>query len=154
MRQIDLNQLSKFTIMSEFKNGPQSFETETKSLKKTRREVEQKIAGGENLEKNDLSDLDLSGLNLEGTSFRGSDVRGIILYHKADGDKPELITNIKNTDWTEALIASVGPMTDFRKVVAEGATFGYTESLESRRKRHSALGEAPLDKDTGAYLVL
>ncbi len=111
----------------------------------TRTEVEAQLQGGETLENLDLSDLDLSGLSVEGRSFRGSDIRSLALY--AEG----AITNIKRTDWTDAIIAGYGNETFFGRVEAEGARFGCSESLVARRKRQEGSGPVPLE-DSGALL--
>lgn len=124
----------------------------------TREEVEARLARGENLENLDLKDLELAGLDFEGKSFRGSDIRGVIFYGEKrgeDGKIIELITNLRRADFTDATIATIGdfgPETIFGRVEAEGATFGFTENLISRRKRHAAMnesGERPEAADSG-----
>lgn len=121
-------------------------EQEVKKLKKlTREEVISKLERGEDLENLSLTDLNLAGLNLEGKSFRGSDIRGLSLYAKAQSEG----TNIKNADFTDTTIADLGPEALFQEVEAEGAKFGYTEDLISRKKRLKESGQAPRAEDTG-----
>jgi len=128
-------------------------EPEAENPKKlTRAGVEGRLERDESLENLDLRDIDLAGLDLEGQSFRGSDIRGMILYGKEKGEGDTIIerrTNIRDSDWTDATIADLGEGVFFGRVDAEGATFGYTESLVSRRKRHKKAGKAPTAEDTG-----
>jgi uncharacterized protein YjbI with pentapeptide repeats len=133
-------------------------ETAAEKLQKiNREEVEAKLARGENLESLDMKDLDLAGLNSEEKSFRGSDIRGVIFYgekRSEDGKIIELITNLRRADFTDATIADTGPETIFVRVEAEGATFGFTEDLISRRNRHAEMkksGERPEAADSGGY---
>jgi uncharacterized protein YjbI with pentapeptide repeats len=142
-------------IMNEFgQNTPPEAEIE-KSKKLTREEVEARLANGENLENLDIKDLDLAGLNLEGKSFRGSDIRGVIFYREKRSEDNKIIetrTNIKNADFTDAIIADLAREIFFGRVDAEGANFGYTEDLISRRNRHieyKKSGKAPTTEDTG-----
>lgn len=139
--------MGKFENISE----PQISEVK-KPDKVTRAEVISMLESGENLENLILADLDLAGLDLEGKSFRGSDIRGASLYRKdqgEDGKSVEVKTNIKGADITDATIADLGPEVFFGRVDAEGAMFGYSEDLISRRKRHKESGEAPKAADTG-----
>ncbi|MBI5071849.1 hypothetical protein HZB93_03095 [Candidatus Falkowbacteria bacterium] len=130
--------------------------SEIEKLEKiTREEVEARLARGENLENLYLVDLDLAGLDFEGKSFRGSDIRGVYFYgEKRDenGKIIELITNLRRSDFTDTTIADTGQDTIFGRVEAEGATFGFTEDLISRRNRHAAMnnsGERPDAADSG-----
>jgi len=119
--------------------------------KLTRSDVINILKEGGNLEGLILADLDLAGLDFEGKSFRGSDIRGMSLYREEqseDGGHVEITTNIKGADFTDAIIADLGWGTVFRGVDAEGATFGYTEDLPSRRKRFRESGEGMEAKDT------
>ena len=131
-------------------------ETAAEKLQKiNREEVEAKLARGENLESLDMKDLDLAGLNSEGKSFRGSDIRGVIFYgekRSEEGKIIELITNLRRADFMDTTIGDLGPETIFGRVEAEGAIFGFTESLISRRKRHATMnksGERPEAADSG-----
>lgn len=96
----------------------------------------------------DLKDLDLTELPLEGTSFRGADVRGLRLCREA-GEPQEARTNIRGTDWTDAVFADTG-LTLFRDVDAERARFGFSESLQERRGRLAQQGTFG-PEDSGAY---
>lgn len=131
-----------------------TLETE-KPKKITREEVEARLARGENFENLDMKDLDLSGLDFEGKSFRGSDIRSVVFYGEKlgeDGKIIELVTNLRRADFIDATIADTGPETIFGRVEAEGATFGFTEDLTSRRLRHAAMknsGERPEAADSG-----
>jgi len=116
-----------------------------KSEKLTREEIIKRLEQNENLENYNLADLDLSGLNFEGKSFRGSDLRGVTLYNESLKEG----TNIKNADFTDAVIADLGPEVLFASVNAEGATFGFTENLLARRKRQQESGQAPKAADIG-----
>jgi uncharacterized protein YjbI with pentapeptide repeats len=117
--------------------------------------VEERLARGESLENLALTDLDLAGLDFEGKSFRGSDIRGVIFYGEKLGEGGkiiELITNLRRADFTDATIAGFGPETIFGRVEAEGAIFGFTEDLISRRNRHAELkksGERSEAADSG-----
>jgi uncharacterized protein YjbI with pentapeptide repeats len=119
----------------------------TKRIKLTREEVVNKLEVEENLDGFDLADLDLSGLNLERKSFRGTDARGLRLYNLEKKEE----TNIRNADFTDAIMSSVGNETVFATVQAEGATFGYTETLLARQKRYKQLGEVMPETDNGGY---
>jgi uncharacterized protein YjbI with pentapeptide repeats len=145
--------------MNRFEKGFESPKLEALEPKKlTREEIESRLANGENLENLNLTDLNLAGLNLEGKSFRGSDIRGMSLYReekKEDGTLVEIQTNIKGADFTDATIADFGPEVFFERVNAEGAIFGFTEDLISRRNRHieyKKSGRAPGAEDTGELL--
>jgi len=116
-----------------------------KSEKLTREDVIKKLEKNENLENYNLADLDLSGLNFEGKSFRGSDLRGVTLYN----DSLKEGTSIKNADFTDTVIADLGPEVIFASVNAEGAKFGFTENLSARRKRLKNSGQAPEAADSG-----
>lgn len=139
--------------MNEFERGITPPKPEVEKPKKlTRQEVESRLAKGESLENLILTDLDLAGLNFEGKSFRRSDIRGMSLYReeqKEDGILVEIRTNIKGADFTDTTIADLGPEVFFGSVDAEGTTFGYTEKLVDRRKRHKESGKAPTAEDTG-----
>jgi len=139
--------------MNKFEKEFRPPESEVERHKKlTREEVESRLERGDSLENLNLKDLDLAGLDLEGRSFRGSDIRGMALYRESkrgDGTLIEARTNIRNSDWTDATIADLGEGVFFGRVDAEGATFGYTENLASRRKRHKESGKAPTAEDTG-----
>ncbi len=139
--------------MENFKDKSSLPEPETKmSDKLTREDVISRLEKGGNLENLILTDLDLAGLNLEGKSFRGSDIRGTSLYREEqseDGKHVEIMTNVKGADFTDATIADLGLGTVFYKVDAEGATFGYTEDLLSRRKRFREFGKDMEAEDTG-----
>src|SRR3989339_764977 len=139
--------------MNEFERGITPPKPEIEKPKKlTRDEVESRLATGESLENLILTDLDLAGLNFEGKSFRESDIRGMSLYReeqKEDGTLVEIRTNIKGADFTDTTIADMGPEVFFGRVDAGGATFGYTEKLVDRRKRHKESGKAPTAEDTG-----
>ncbi len=139
--------------MNQFEKGFRPPESEVESPKKlTRAEMESRLERGESLENLDLTDLDLAGLDLEGRSFRGSDIRGMTLYGKEKGEDDTIIerkTNIRDSDWTNVTIANFGEGVFFNRVDAEGATFGYTEDLVSRRKRHKESGKALTPEDTG-----
>jgi len=142
--------------MTEFGPSDAPPEKEVRRLKKiTREEVEANLARGENLEDLDIKDLDLAGLNFEEKKFRGSDIRGAWFYGKKqdeEGKIIELITNLRRADFTDTTIGDLGPETVFGRVEAEGAIFGFTEDLISRRKRHAAMnnsGERPDAADSG-----
>lgn len=141
--------------MNKFEGGLRPSESEAEIPKKlTREEVESRLERGDNLENLDLTDLNLAGLNFEGKSFRGSDIRGTTLYRKSkreDGTLVEVKTNIKNADFTDATIADFGEGVFFGRIDAEGATFGYTENLASRRKRHKESGKTLMLEDTGGF---
>ena len=135
-------------------------ETAAEKLKKiTREEVEARLACGENLEDLDMKDLDLAGLNFEEKKFRGSGIRGAWFYGEKQGENGktvELITNLRRADFTDATIGDFGPETIFSRVEAEGAIFGFTEDLISRRNRHNrrtllmnVSGERPMAADSG-----
>jgi len=115
----------------------------------TRAEVEERLARGEQFERADLHDLDLAGVGLRGRNFRESLVYGVQL-HSGDPED-ERRTDIRETDWTDAAMASAGAETFFGRVNAEGATFGFVESLVARRNRQTASGKAPDERDSGAY---
>lgn len=134
--------------MPEHYSGP--VENSCKQREKmTVSEVQERISRGEDLENLKLEGFDLAGQNLEGKSFRGSDIRDLILYHQPKDNQPEVRTNIRNTNWQECCIGEQRPQLDFSFVDAEGATFGYFETLEARQERHNTTGKAPLIEDTG-----
>jgi len=110
-----------------------------KLVKLTREDVIKRLEQNENLENFNLAELDLSVLNFEGKSFRGSDIRGITFEN----------AYIKNADFTNAVIADLGPEVIFARVNAEGATFGFTENLVARRKRQRESGKSPEVADIG-----
>jgi len=116
-------------------------------------EVVSRLESGENFENVVLADLNLAGLDFENKSFRGSDIRGLSLYDERQDEEGttifEIRTNIKGADFTDATIADLGSGTYFGKTNAEGAVFGYTESLLVRRERHHESGKAPTAEDTG-----
>src|SRR4030043_2156010 len=151
--------------MNQFESGPKPPQSETLKLQKlSRQEVEYIIKQGENLKNFDLQNLDLAGLNLEGISFRGSDVRGVIFFKQtsnANNQAEKITTNLKNTDWTDALFARFDLNEqenegNFIKVNAQSATFGFTENLAARRERQQIERQEkkkiPTEKDSGAYL--
>ena len=125
--------------------------TEGKIKKLTREEIEARLANEESLENLDLSDLDLAGFDLEGQSFRGADVRGLKLFRPGADETQDVITNIDNSDWLDATVADESAATDFFGVSANGATFGFSESLRNRRARLRQSGVAPGPKDCGGY---
>lgn len=142
--------------MNQFEEGFGPPKEVKKFEKLTREEVESRLAAGENLENLILTDLDLAGLNLERKSFRGSNIQGIILYREKQEEDGivETRTNIRGADFTDATIADLGSSYQaiFYKVDAEGARFGFTEDLVSRRRRHEEMKEAgkgPTAEDTG-----
>lgn len=139
--------------MNKFEKEFKPPESEVEKPKKLiREEVESRLERGDSLENLDLTNLDLAGLNFEGRNFRGSDIRGITLYReeqREDGTFIEIRTNIRGADFTDVTIADLGPEVFFGRVDAEGATFGYTENLAHRRKRHKESGKAPTAEDTG-----
>lgn len=116
-----------------------------KPIKLTREDVIKRLEKGEKLENCNLADLDLSGLNFEGKSFRDSDIRGVTLYNESQKEG----TNIKNADFTDAVIADPGLEVLFALVNAEGTTFGFTENLLVRRKRQRESGKIPEAADIG-----
>lgn len=140
--------------MNEFKRGVSPEDEAGKPKKLTREEVEDRLTRGESLENLDLKDLDLAGLNFEEKKFRGADIRGICFYgeKQGGGGTVELVTNLQRANFTDATIGDFGPETIFGRVEAEGATFGFTENLVSRRKRHALMnnsGERPEASDSG-----
>lgn len=138
--------------MNKIEKGFEPPKEAEKPKKLTREEVESRLTAGESLENLILEDLNLAGLNFEGKSFRGSDIRGLSLYkeeQKEDGTIVEIRTNIKGADFTDITIAAHWAEALFARVDAEGATFGYTENLVSRRKRHQESGKNPTAHDIG-----
>lgn len=113
-----------------------------------RLEVEEILARGEDLDGLYLIDADLSELPLEGKSFRGADVRAMTLYREGQSAG----TDIRRTNWTDAVMGDAGAPTVFTGVNAEGAIFGYTEGVEARRERHQAESVPPREQDVGAIL--
>lgn len=106
----------------------------------------------------DLHDLDFAGLDLRGKRFQDSIVYGLQLWrgeqHPVTGavdPETEVRTDIRETDWTNAKVGSVGAETFFGRVNAEGAVFGFAESLTDRRQRHAASGVQLTDLDSGGY---
>ncbi len=136
--------------MSEMEKGPgyspESERPESRQL--TREEVVERIGRGEDLERARLCDLDLAGLYLEKRKFRGADVRGLKLFRE---DQAEA-ANVRETDWTDATVGDFGAETVFAYADAEGATFGFTETLNARRERQARAGGKPKVEDSGAYL--
>ncbi|MFH1253422.1 MAG: pentapeptide repeat-containing protein [Candidatus Uhrbacteria bacterium] len=125
-------------------------EAETKKLPRlSREEVEVRLEARQNLEGFDLSGLDLAGLSLEGVSFRGSDVHGVQLFREAEGESDRVLTKISRADFSEAIIACQEGLTDFGGVKAEGATFGYAESVANRRARYPDTGGVAKIEDSG-----
>lgn len=119
----------------------------------TRDEIIKRLEDGKSLEELNLVGLDLAGLELKDVKFNKSDVRGIRLYQreeKEDGTLVETTTNITGSDFTDATFADFD-MTDFFKIDAENTTFGFTEDLAKRRKRHQETGERPKAEDTGGF---
>ncbi|MCX6743636.1 MAG: pentapeptide repeat-containing protein [Candidatus Parcubacteria bacterium] len=134
--------------MENFGNNFQPPKPEVKKTEKlTREEVISKLDKGENLENYNLAELDLSGLNFEGKSFRNSDLRGVTLYN----DSLKEGTNLKKADFTDTIIADLGPEVIFANANAEGAKFGFTENLSARRKRLKNSGQAPEAADSGEF---
>ncbi|MFH1667532.1 MAG: hypothetical protein ABH884_00725 [Candidatus Komeilibacteria bacterium] len=130
---------------------PTNFET-VKPKQLSRVEVENILEVGQNLENLILTDLDLAGLDLAGKSFRNSDIRGLSLYRQEqdqEGQKVEIRTNIKGADFTDVICSDMGVEVFFGRVDAEGAKFGYTEDLITRRKRQAESGVKPNVKDNG-----
>lgn len=130
---------------------PGEFPPRTERPQLTRADVEERLGRGEHLEGVSLVDLDLAGLELRGKRFCESDVWGLQLHRSADETTLEVTTDIRDTDWTDAAFASIGQETFFGRVNAEGATFGFTETLAARRQRHAASGQPPSDRDSGSY---
>ncbi|MFA5188127.1 MAG: pentapeptide repeat-containing protein [Patescibacteria group bacterium] len=134
--------------MENFENNFQSPMPEVKKSEKlTREDVIGRIKKNENLENCNLLGLDLSGLNFEGKNFRGSDIRGVNLY---DQTKKEG-ANIKNADFTDTVISDYSLDTIFARVNAEGATFGFTENLDVKRKRQREAGKIPQPEDFSGF---
>lgn len=109
-----------------------------KNKRLTRQEAEQKVAMHEHFESCDLTNLDLTGLPLAGKKFCSAEAAGLVLYHKSENGAPAVTTDISHTDWTGAALATENGRTNFIKVVAEGARFGYTKKIAIER-----LGETP-----------
>lgn len=129
--------------MEKFKKTPE--QKIEKLVKLSREDVIKRLEKKENLENLNLTNLDLSGLDFEGKSFCGSDIRGLTLYNEEQSEG----TNIKNADFTDAIIADMGPEVLFAKINAEGATFGFTEKLSARKNRLQKSGQTPEAADTG-----
>ena len=122
-------------------------EAERPEMKKTtREEVEARLTRGEHLEKMNMGDLDLSGLELGGRRFNGSDVRGLRLFNEARAER----TDIRNTEWRDVELCSLGQETVLAYADAEGSNFGYSETLSARRQR--CAGKRLPEQDSGAYL--
>lgn len=133
-----------------FRGNPADQEMRTPK-KLTRSDVEKKIENNESFEGVIIEGLDLSGLTLEGKNFRSANAYDLNLYRKASGAQAEVTTNIRGTDWTDAVLVSQTADTRFIKVQAEGARFGFTKSLAAHRReyneRYEKTGEAPrIDK--------
>lgn len=145
----DLLEGELFHAMSELESRQPTVET-NQLLRLTREQAETRLSANLNFDSCDVSDLNLAGLRLTGRSFRGADVRGLLLHN------PETsATDIRNTHWTNALVASFGAETHFRGVNAEGAQFGYTETLHERRAKNDIYtketGKPPIDTMSNAY---
>ncbi len=97
-----------------------------------------------------LLDQDLAGFKLEGKSFRRSDARGLKLFREEGIGKYE-IADIRNTDWTDADVADFSSPAFFCAVEAEGARFGFTETLTDRESRQKREGKEPAWNDCGGY---
>lgn len=97
-----------------------------------------------------LLDQDLAGFNLEGKSLRRSDARGLKLF-RDEGEGKYEIANIKNTDWTDADVADFTSPAFFCAVEAEGARFGFAETLLDRQNRLEREGKEPSWNDCGGY---
>jgi uncharacterized protein YjbI with pentapeptide repeats len=110
-----------------FRGNPADQEQKNKHL--TRGDVERKIAAGEQLLSVDIQNLDLAGLPLMEKKFCLSDARGIKLHRRDVDTQAETITDISNSDWTDALLATENGETVFVAVQAQGARFGFTEQL-------------------------
>jgi uncharacterized protein YjbI with pentapeptide repeats len=138
--------------MTSFENPPQPSINKPEKLPKiTKQEIGARLARGEKkLEKLDLCDVDLAGLDLKNISFRGSDIRGLNLYRESKEGQWN-ITNIQETNWTDATVASIGNGAFFVRVEAEKAVFGFTEKIEQRRKNFKTLGRTPFDSESGQY---
>lgn len=120
----------------------------------SRSDVERKIENNESFEGSSIEGLDLSGLSLEGKNFRSANAYDLKLYRKAAGAQAEVTTDIRGSDWTDAVLVSQTGDTLFTKVQAEGARFGFTTSLVEHRARYKehyeTTGEAPrIDKMNG-----
>jgi uncharacterized protein YjbI with pentapeptide repeats len=126
----------------------------------TREWVENKLNSDkrrEAFEGMDLKDLDLTGLDLSGRSFRGSDVRGLCLFRgEIPAGETDEITNIENTDWTDAIIEAYAPSNcEFASVRAENSVFGFSETLFQKgekmaEKEKQGSKVEPIDR--GMYL--
>lgn len=122
--------------MSEFFRGNPS-DQEPKQVKRlTRADVERKIAAGEQFESADVSGLDLAGLPLAKKNFRSARAENVRLYRKGPDAKSFVATDISDSDWTDAVLVSESSGTIFIRVNAEGARFGYSESLAACRERN------------------
>jgi hypothetical protein len=111
--------------------------------------IEARIKQGKNLENLDLRKINLSSINIEGQSLRGSDVRGLSFFVSV-----ETITNIKKTDWTDCLMGDLQTATELMYVDAEGAKFGFSESIDARRLRHIKMkeqGQIPTAAESGSF---
>lgn len=118
--------------------------------------VVDRIASGQTAENCDLTELDLAGTVLAGGSFVGSDVRGMSLYRPhASETEPESITDIHDTNWTNTVFASLGEITNFSRVEARGARFGFTQSLAEARAqaalKYEHSGVAPGEEESQGY---
>jgi uncharacterized protein YjbI with pentapeptide repeats len=73
-----------------------------------------------------------------------SDARGIKLHRRDVDSQAETITDISDSDWTDALLATENGETVFVAVQAQGARFGFTEQLidcRARNKQAQASGK-------------
>ncbi|MDP3795353.1 MAG: pentapeptide repeat-containing protein [bacterium] len=123
-----------------------------------RQDVEARIARGEHFEQMTLRDLDLSGLSFDGMSFRGADIRGSTFYRSvrdAEGNiTEEHQSSIQDCEFTDAIVADLGPEVFLGRINGRGTRFGYTEQLSARRDRHAretAQGRLPSAEDSGGF---
>ena len=137
-----------------FENGdvpPEALEPQQAARRiMSREDVIALLEKGEELEEVSLLDQDLSGLKLDGESFRRSDARGLKLFREKEEGQYE-IAEIRNTDWTDADIADLSSPAIFCGVEAEGARFGFSETLSDRKARLAAEGKSPSWNDCGGY---
>jgi len=124
---------------------PEFRKPEGEKKKETRESIMASIERGESLAGKNLVDLDLTDMPLADQDFTGCDARGLIL----DQGDPEVRTNISRSKFVDTIFADSGNGTNFINVEAEGAFFGYTETLQSRRNRHAEAGRKPDEIDCG-----
>jgi len=113
-------------------NSPESEAGEPRQL--TRQGVEEALKHGDNFDNVSLVDQNLAELDFNGKNFRHSDIRGLKLHDfDPDEDARHERTEIIKSDWTDAVISDPERETDFSFVQANGAKFGFTETLATRR---------------------